>query len=155
MPGREGFETNREIAADLYISEKTASVHVSNIKGKLGASSRVEIALIADRLGLVGDGVDGADGSSATAWAVARAGRPADLCPFKGLAPFEPADAPFYFGRERLIELSRTRLADSSDRSVDVLVSRLRRKLSTAGQAAPIKTVRGVGYIFSAEVSRH
>jgi DNA-binding response OmpR family regulator len=34
--------------------------------------------------------------------------------------------------RERLIELSRTRLGDSSDRSVDVLVSRLRRKLSDA-----------------------
>lgn len=57
-------------------------------------------------------------------------------------------------GRERLIEMSRTRLADSSDRSVDVLVSRLRRKLSTSGGPAPIKTVRGVGYMFSAEVSR-
>lgn len=57
-------------------------------------------------------------------------------------------------GRERLIELSRTRIGDSSDRSVDVLVSRLRRKLSVADGAAPIKTVRGVGYIFSAEVSR-
>lgn len=57
-------------------------------------------------------------------------------------------------GRERLIELSRTRLADSSDRSIDVLVSRLRRKLSTAERAAPIKTVRGVGYIFAAEVDR-
>jgi two-component system, OmpR family, response regulator len=57
-------------------------------------------------------------------------------------------------GRERLIELSRSRIGDSSDRSVDVLVSRLRRKLSTAEQPAPIKTVRGVGYIFSAEVSR-
>ena len=50
-------------------------------------------------------------------------------------------------GRERLIELSRTRLGDSSDRSVDVLVSRLRRKLSAAGGNAPIVTVRGVGYI--------
>lgn len=58
-------------------------------------------------------------------------------------------------GRERLIELSRTRLADSSDRSVDVLVSRLRRKLATPDNPAPIKTVRGVGYMFSAEVSRH
>jgi len=57
-------------------------------------------------------------------------------------------------GRERLIELSRTRLADSSDRSVDVLVSRLRRKLSSDEQSAPIKTVRGVGYMFSAEVDR-
>jgi two-component system, OmpR family, response regulator len=57
-------------------------------------------------------------------------------------------------GRERLIELSRSRIGDSSDRSVDVLVSRLRRKLSTDEHPAPIKTVRGVGYIFSAEVSR-
>ncbi len=57
-------------------------------------------------------------------------------------------------GRERLIELSRTRLGDSSDRSVDVLVSRLRRKLSAAGGNAPIVTVRGVGYMFRAEVNR-
>jgi WD40 repeat protein/DNA-binding SARP family transcriptional activator len=27
-----------------------------------------------------------------------------DICPFKGLAPFEPADAEFFFGRERLVE---------------------------------------------------
>ena len=52
-------------------------------------------------------------------------------------------------GRERLLELSRTRLADSSDRSIDVLVSRLRRKL---GGDDLIRTVRGVGYLFSAEV---
>ena len=52
-------------------------------------------------------------------------------------------------GRERLLELSRTRLADSSDRSIDVLVSRLRRKL---GQDDLIRTVRGVGYLFSADV---
>jgi len=56
--------------------------------------------------------------------------------------------------RERLIELSRTRLGDSSDRSIDVLVSRLRRKLSTANKPAPITTVRGIGYMFNAEVSR-
>jgi two-component system, OmpR family, response regulator len=56
--------------------------------------------------------------------------------------------------RERLIELSRTRLGDSSDRSVDVLVSRLRRKLSTTGSKAPIVTVRGVGYMLSATVTR-
>ena len=42
--------TNREIATDLFISEKTASVHVSNIKSKLGANGRAEIAAIAVRL---------------------------------------------------------------------------------------------------------
>ncbi|GEO00981.1 DNA-binding response regulator [Novosphingobium sediminis] len=57
-------------------------------------------------------------------------------------------------GRERLIELSRTRLGDSSDRSIDVLVSRLRRKLSASGSEPPIVTVRGVGYMFKAEVRR-
>lgn len=57
-------------------------------------------------------------------------------------------------GRERLIELSRTRLGDSSDRSIDVLVSRLRRKLSANGSEPPIVTVRGVGYMFKAEVRR-
>ena len=56
--------------------------------------------------------------------------------------------------RERLVELSRTRLGDSSDRSVDVLVSRLRRKISVAGLEPPIGTVRGIGYIFRSTVTR-
>ena len=56
--------------------------------------------------------------------------------------------------RERLIELSRTRMGDSTDRSVDVLVSRLRRKLSVGDQPTPIVTVRGVGYMFNATVER-
>jgi DNA-binding CsgD family transcriptional regulator len=38
-----------EIAASLVISKKTVSVHVSSIKAKLGASSRVEVATIALR----------------------------------------------------------------------------------------------------------
>jgi DNA-binding CsgD family transcriptional regulator len=46
--------TNREIGERLYMSEKTASVHVSRILGKLGASNRAEAAASAERLGLVG-----------------------------------------------------------------------------------------------------
>lgn len=42
--------TNREIACELTISEKTASVHVSHILGKLGADNRQKAAAIADRL---------------------------------------------------------------------------------------------------------
>ena len=57
-------------------------------------------------------------------------------------------------GRQRLIELSRTRIGDSSDRSIDVLVSRLRRKLTAQGGAAPLVTVRGVGYMFNLPVTR-
>jgi DNA-binding CsgD family transcriptional regulator/tetratricopeptide (TPR) repeat protein len=44
--------SNREIAAELFISPKTASVHVSNILGKLGASSRGEAAAKAHTLRL-------------------------------------------------------------------------------------------------------
>jgi DNA-binding NarL/FixJ family response regulator len=43
---------NREIAAELFISHRTASVHVSNILGKLGVSSRGEAAATAHRLHL-------------------------------------------------------------------------------------------------------
>jgi DNA-binding CsgD family transcriptional regulator/tetratricopeptide (TPR) repeat protein len=39
--------SNRDIAADLFISAKTASVHVSNILAKLGAANRGEAAAIA------------------------------------------------------------------------------------------------------------
>jgi DNA-binding CsgD family transcriptional regulator len=44
--------TNRQIGEALYVSEKTASVHVSNIIRKLGVSTRVEAAAVAQRLGL-------------------------------------------------------------------------------------------------------
>ena len=48
--------TNREIAQTLFISPKTATVHVSNILGKLGVRSRVEAATMAHRLGVVEPG---------------------------------------------------------------------------------------------------
>ena len=86
-----------------------------------------------------------------SAWAAATTAARTSASVRATLGPKQPQRV---IGRERLIELSRTRLADSSDRSVDVLVSRLRRKLSTDDGAAPIKTVRGVGYMFAAEVSR-
>jgi DNA-binding CsgD family transcriptional regulator len=45
--------SNGEIARRLYISTKTASVHVSNILAKLGMTSRTEVATWAVRTGLV------------------------------------------------------------------------------------------------------
>jgi DNA-binding NarL/FixJ family response regulator len=44
--------TNRQIAAELFISENTAGVHVSRILGKLEVASRGEAAAIAYRLGM-------------------------------------------------------------------------------------------------------
>jgi DNA-binding CsgD family transcriptional regulator len=44
--------TNREIGGELFMSEKTASVHVSRILAKLSVGGRVEAAAVAHRLGL-------------------------------------------------------------------------------------------------------
>jgi DNA-binding NarL/FixJ family response regulator len=48
--------TNAQIGAQLYISPKTASVHVTSILRKLSASSRVQAAAVAERAGLLEDG---------------------------------------------------------------------------------------------------
>jgi DNA-binding CsgD family transcriptional regulator len=45
--------TNAQIGAELYISPKTAGVHVSNILHKLGVSGRVQAAALAERAGLL------------------------------------------------------------------------------------------------------
>ena len=50
LVGRDG--TNRHIAEELYISDRTASVHVSNILRKLEVSNRGEAAATTHRLGL-------------------------------------------------------------------------------------------------------
>jgi DNA-binding NarL/FixJ family response regulator len=44
--------TNRQIGEALFVSEKTASVHVSNILRKLGVTTRVDAAAVAQRLGV-------------------------------------------------------------------------------------------------------
>ncbi len=49
-----GGRSNPQIAESLFISPKTASVHVSNILAKLGVDSRVEAAAVAHRLGVTG-----------------------------------------------------------------------------------------------------
>jgi DNA-binding CsgD family transcriptional regulator len=48
--------SNGEIGAALFISTKTASVHVSNILSKLGVNSRGEAAAVAHRAGLTAAG---------------------------------------------------------------------------------------------------
>lgn len=56
--------------------------------------------------------------------------------------------------RDQLLDLSRGRTANSYDRSVDVVISRLRRKIETDPKDPTlIKTVRSGGYVFSACVA--
>ncbi len=56
--------------------------------------------------------------------------------------------------RDQLLELARNRVPGSLDRSIDVQVSRLRRKLEREDTAGLIKTVRGAGYLFTATPAR-
>ncbi|OYY91387.1 MAG: DNA-binding response regulator [Sphingomonas sp. 28-66-16] len=152
-----GTETDRvvglEIGADDYLSKPFGTRElIARVRALLRRSS------VEPREEQRGKGVIRFDG-----WTVALARR--ELTSPTG-ASVELTGAEFdlltslldYAGRviarERLIELSRTRVGDSSDRSVDVLVSRLRRKLSVDGHEAPIVTVRGVGYMFNASVTR-
>lgn len=51
--------SNRQIADALFISPKTASVHVSNILAKLGVSGRGEAGAVAHRLRLFGEPTPG------------------------------------------------------------------------------------------------
>ena len=55
--------------------------------------------------------------------------------------------------RDQLLDLTQTRSAGSLERSIDVLVSRLRRKIERdPHDPAVIKTVRSGGYLFAAAV---
>ncbi len=57
--------------------------------------------------------------------------------------------------REHLLQAVHNRSWDYFDRSIDVLVTRLRRKLELEGTARTIiRTVRGAGYLFTASISR-
>jgi len=49
--------SNPQIGQALFISPKTASVHVSNILAKMGVSGRGEAAAVAHRLGVHGPAV--------------------------------------------------------------------------------------------------
>jgi DNA-binding response OmpR family regulator len=56
--------------------------------------------------------------------------------------------------RDQLLDLTHGRDGDVLDRSIDVLISRLRRKLSDGGATQIIKTVRNGGYQLAAKVTR-
>jgi two-component system OmpR family response regulator len=58
--------------------------------------------------------------------------------------------------RDRLLDLTKGRAASLFDRSIDVQIGRVRRKLESAapGGGALIATVRGGGYMFTAAIAR-
>lgn len=58
--------------------------------------------------------------------------------------------------REQLLELTRSDNVEVFDRTIDVLIMRLRRKIeNNPHQPTLIKTLRGLGYVFAADVQHH
>ena len=56
--------------------------------------------------------------------------------------------------RDALMELAKARMPDPFDRTIDVQISRLRKKLDLNGEPGQfIKTVRGTGYMFAIPVT--
>jgi len=83
-------------------------------------------------------------------------GAPVDLTTteFNLLAVFVD-NANKVLSRDRLLDLVHGRSAGPFDRSIDVQVGRLRRKIETDPKSPQlIKTVRGAGYLFAAKVAR-
>jgi two-component system OmpR family response regulator len=57
--------------------------------------------------------------------------------------------------RDQLVEMTQGKEADALDRSIDVQVSRLRRRLGDdSRESAMIRTVRGEGYVLSVPVRK-
>ncbi len=55
--------------------------------------------------------------------------------------------------RERLLELTHSESLEIFDRTIDVLIMRLRRKIEVnPHQPSLIRTIRGVGYVFAADI---
>jgi two-component system OmpR family response regulator len=85
------------------------------------------------------------------------AGRPVELTGGEFDLMLALAERPHrVLSRDRLLDLTKGRAASLFDRSIDVQIGRLRRKLESAaaGGGALIATVRGGGYMFTAAVAK-
>jgi WD40 repeat protein/DNA-binding SARP family transcriptional activator/energy-coupling factor transporter ATP-binding protein EcfA2 len=78
------------------------------LSDELGLEPSVELQEL-ERAILIQDPALALDGSGVSAQPPRR-----DVCPYKGLAPFEENDAEFFFGRERLVEELLARIDESS-----------------------------------------
>jgi DNA-binding response OmpR family regulator len=57
------------------------------------------------------------------------------------------------FARDKLLDIVHGPYSDMSDRNIDTLVTRLRRKLDKAGHPPCLQTVRSMGYRYNPSAS--
>jgi WD40 repeat protein/DNA-binding CsgD family transcriptional regulator len=99
--------SNNEIASRLVIALSTVKWYVQQVYGKLGVNNRRQVIAVGQRLGLL-EGTPERRDVALPDWMVGHN-------PYKGLAAFQQADAPDFFGRETLIEQLVARLQDHDD----------------------------------------
>jgi WD40 repeat protein/DNA-binding CsgD family transcriptional regulator/tRNA A-37 threonylcarbamoyl transferase component Bud32 len=95
-----------EIAQKLVLAVTTVKWYAQEIYGKLGVSSRRQAVVVGQRLGLLEGAAERRD-IALPDWMVGHN-------PYKGLAAFQQADAPDFFGRETLVEQLVSRLQDTN-----------------------------------------
>jgi WD40 repeat protein/DNA-binding CsgD family transcriptional regulator/tRNA A-37 threonylcarbamoyl transferase component Bud32 len=96
-----------EIAQKLVLAESTVKWYAQEIYGKLGVNSRRQAVAVGQRLGLLEGTAERRD-VALPDWMVGHN-------PYKGLAAFQQADAPDFFGREALVEQLVSRLQEHDD----------------------------------------
>jgi DNA-binding CsgD family transcriptional regulator/tRNA A-37 threonylcarbamoyl transferase component Bud32 len=96
-----------EIAQKLVIALTTVKWYAQEIYGKLGVSSKRQAVAVGQRLGLLEGAAERRD-IALPDWMIGHN-------PYKGLAAFQQADAPDFFGREALVEQLVSRLQDRDD----------------------------------------
>ena len=102
--------TNREIAQQLYVTVGTVKWYVRQIYKKLHVRSRVQAIIRAKELELLTPGTDAMQEIADTESYVL----PEPENPYKGLRAFQTADAPNFFGRDKLVQKLIERLAENS-----------------------------------------
>ena len=154
-----GDETDRvlglELGADDYIpkpfSRPELLARIRAVLRRAQANDQRASGLVADRLLFAGWTLDTRrrELTAPDGVAVDLSGGEYDLL----LAFCEHAQR--VLSRDQLLDLARNRVSDALDRTVDVMVSRLRRKMEPTEESPTIiKTIRGAGYMFVPAVAR-
>ena len=174
LPGKDGFEVCREIrraGSRAHVIMLTAKTHEAEkvlglelwaddyvtkpfspreLRARIKAAVRRVTAEVPETFRFDDVEVDFARGE------VRRGGAPLEMTPmeFKLLAVFLRRRGRV-LSRDQLMELTQGKEADALDRSIDVQVSRLRRRLGDGShEQAMIRTVRGEGYVLSVPVAK-